>query len=182
MAAVTGRRKMKNLLIVAVILGCLGLAAAWWSGALAPVNITDEFAGPFFVVYEDNIGSYGLLGEKIKDVQKTLTDGNTPFTDGIAVIGSDPISTPPDQLQSIGGVIVSGPITITDQKLGQKIIVYDHYAVATFNGVPMLGLNHIYPKVYEWAKTNGKTIGWPAVEIHTGNGFKKQIKYMFPIK
>ena len=181
-AAVTGRLRMKNLLIAIVVLGAIGLAAAWYAGALSPVTITDEFAGPYYVVYEDNMGSYGLLDEKIKDVQKTLTDGNVPYTDGIAVINSDPISTPPDQLQSIGGVIVSGPVALTDSKLAQKIITYDHYAVVTFNGFTMLGLNHVYPKVYEWMKANGKTLGWPVLEIHTGDGMKKQIKYMFPFK
>jgi effector-binding domain-containing protein len=173
---------MRNLLIAIVVLGAIGLAAAWYVGALAPVTITDEYAGPFYAVCEDNIGSYGLLDEKIKDVQKALTEGNVAYTDGIAVINSDPITTPPDQLQSIGGVIVAGPVQVSDSKLTLKVITYDHYAVATFNGLPMLGLNHVYPKVYAWIKANGKTLGWPVVEIHTGDGMKKQIKYMFPIK
>jgi AraC family transcriptional regulator len=172
---------MKKILILAIVLGGAALAAAWYAGMLSPITFTDQFDGPFYIVYEDHTGPYPLVQNVITDVTKSLDEANIQYGDAIAQFFDDPKVTPTDQLKSLGGVIVTGTVQV-DSPLGTKIINYDHYAVATFNGLPMLGPNIVYPKAAQWMKANGKVQNGAVIEIYKKGGMKKEIKYMFPIK
>jgi DNA gyrase inhibitor GyrI len=171
---------MKKLLIYAIVLGSAALAAAWYAGVLAPIAFTDKYDGPIYVVYEDHVGPYPLVAQVIKDVTKILDDANVKHGDGIAQYYDDPKTVPADKLRSIGGVIVDGMIQV-DSPLAVRMIEYNHYVVAAFKGLPIVGPMVVYPKMEQWMKANNKTLNGPIIEVYKGGFLKTEITYMFPI-
>lgn len=163
-----------------MVLGVAALAAAWFSGVLSPVTFTDRYEGPFFVVYEDHVGAYPLIEQVVKDVSKRMDDANLPYTDGFGQFYDDPKTVPADKLRSIGGVLVSG-VTQVDSPMAFGTIQYDHYAIASFKGLSMLGPSVVYPKAVEWMKANNKTLNGAVIEIYKKGGLKKEVIFMFPI-
>jgi len=172
---------MNKLIIFVILIGGAALAAAWYAGVLSPVQFEEKPAGPFFVVYEDHEGPYALIKGKIEDVQKTLDASQVKYNQAFAQYFDDPKKVSPMQLRSIGGVLVDGPVDV-ESPLAYKVITYNNYLVASFNGLPQIGPSVVYPKATKWMQANNKTLNGPIIEIYQKAGLKTAILYLFPIK
>ena len=185
---------LKKVLLSLSVLLFLVFIFLIYLGAFKQVEIKEQAMGPYYLVYQENTGSYTPTGKIIEKVFNELQEKKIDGTKGFGIFYDDPKTTEKSIQRSEAGCVVSredyNKLTQTDS-LKLKEFKEQKCLVATFpyrNFLSIyLGILKVYPafnnkleelkikRTYGFEIYDKKTYGF---EIYD----KKTITYIMPLE
>lgn len=171
--------------IIVVIVTVLLLVLAYF-GLFAPVKISEETAGPFWLVYDKYIGEYKNVGPVMDKIYNDLKKDGIVTTKGFGIYYDNPKTVDKDKLRSIVGCILDSKDEIKIDEIGKKYNLKQYPASKSaicnfpFKGMPsiIIGLIKVYPKLTKHMN-DCKYPEMPIMEIYDTPG--QVIQYIVPI-
>ncbi len=159
-------------------------------GALEPVVISQESAGPFHVLTKDHLGAYHKIGPVISEVEAWARANGEPCSQSFGEYFDDPEKNDEDRLKSRGGCLLSKSFEGANSDWASRLpkgmtlatIESRNVVKAVFNGAPSLGPVKVYPKVFEFMNLNDLKIAGAILEIYSfdSKSGKGSTAYLFP--
>lgn len=155
--------------VVFIFLAFLG--AAMYMGAFASVDISSEVRGPYYFVYQDHIGLYQRIAEKIEEVHTLLEDRQVATIHPAAQYLDDPNVVPVADLRSRGGWLVKDSVHVAPPfhlaHIGQRSV-----ALARIRAHPAVAPFKTYPALHDWLnrKKTKQDSSFHILEIYYDSG------------
>ena len=171
------------LIVIALLL--LPLALALYYGGFRKVTINERVAGPYYLIFESNIGSYRKTGGSVERL-KSLARAHTiePIA-GFGIYFDDPEQIPESQLRSEAGIMVSAhdldALKPYIENFSHRVFTETRAAVTNFPNKGFIsgffGAWRIYPKMKTYLKRKGVTVRESMEIYHSENQWTE---YLFP--
>jgi len=177
--------KNKFYLIILLVVGVMG--GLFYFGILQEVQINEQDAGPFKVVYETHLGDYSEISSIRNEIYNSLINEGINTTKSFGIYYDNPQDVLEERLRGEGGVIIEEKDYLKISELKSKYNVKDipksKNVIATFPYINdysiMIGVFKVYPKLNKYIEEKGY-IPTPAMEIYdSANG---RIVYLMEIK
>lgn len=158
--------------ILAFVLFIVLVITAWTLGAFSEVELTRQESGPYYFLTFAEHTSYRTVPvslEHLKELGAVKDDSNAQPA---ALILTDPMTTPLQELQAFGGYIISDSV---QTGAGQRLFKIEKRAVitASIDANPTIATFKTYPALSEWLSKNYRSFSseLPYLEIyHANNG------------
>jgi hypothetical protein len=190
MAALFHISRVKNMKIIISVILFLSLIMIYasWSGLFKKVSVDTTTRGPFYLVYDNQDGSYWGLRAKSRDLTARLEKefGIQPIARIIAY-HDDPRITPKQDLRALYGCLVSAAdsetLSMKNAPFRMKRWPEHTFKRVTFPLSTMLsvwiGEMKAYPAIDDYNRTRGEYCG-TVMEIHDGKS--RVIEYLQPLE
>ena len=159
-------RRFIIIFAVAVFMLFLVLIIAAWSlGAFDTVQISESQSGSFYFIVLDQTSGYRDIPVTIERIKNSVQLPPDIESQSGALIFSNPLSTPLNEVQVKGGIIIPDSVFVPTPlqliKLDKRLIVS-----ATLEANPSIAIFKTYPALAEWLRKNDRTykIQLPFVE------------------
>ena len=177
---------MKIALMVVGFVFLFLLFVSFYYGAFQNIEIQRKEVGPFYIVYEDHIGSYSKIGPVMDSVYQSLLKDGISTKKGVGIYYDDPKEVPQEKLRSIGGCIVE------EADIPKFDLVKEKYKMQIWNKSDSLTVNFpfkgklsivfgvmkVYPALNDRIKQEGFGKAPGIMELYVEN---KEIIYVYPI-
>jgi effector-binding domain-containing protein len=171
--------------VLGVILGMAGYFT-WYLGALRPVNLAEQEAGPYNLLYKENVGPYHKVAPLITEVETFAKSHGLICKLTFGQYLDDPRNVEEGRLRAHVGCLLS-----TEELAALKDLPADYktetilskkYLVAIFEGSPAIGPMKVYPKAEDYFNAKNIKIAGPVIEIYEVHSEKAMTtKYLFPM-
>lgn len=177
-------KKNTFYLIFILIAGIVG--GLFYFGILQEIQIHEQEAGPFKVVYETHIGDYSKIAKIQNELYNSLMNDGINTTKGFGIYYDNPKEVEKERLRSEGGIIIDeenyAKISELKGKYNVKDIPKTKNVVATFpyrnKYSIMIGIFKVYPKLNEYIEEKDYKQS-PVMEIYDSSN--NRIVYLFEI-
>lgn len=179
---------MKGIILAALsLVVSLLIGLAIYLGAFKSVQLAQESAGPFKLIYKKHFGAYHKIVPVIEEVEKwARANGEScRLSFGEYIDNVDTVAE--DRLQSHGGCILEKAwMESLPQDFLYREIPARTYLIAEFEGAPSIGPMKVYPRAMDYIKEHRLSLDGAVIEIYeivTVDG-KSHVKtrYHFPVK
>ncbi len=164
---------MKYVLIIIAVLVVALFVWLTYSGMFAKVEIKQEKAGGYWLVYEDFVGDYSNAGKITDKVYQELKEMGIETTKGFGIYKDNPQEVAREECHSELGCILEpidlDKLDIIKEKFKVKNFIKQDCITAEFpfkNKMSiMFGIFKVYPKINEYMNANDISQG-PIMEVY----------------
>jgi len=161
------RKIIITFALIVLILFLALTVAAWIMGAFDSVQITETSGGPYYFISFDSQSGFQDIPANIQEIKNLIT--LPPETEQIsaAMILSNPMMIPLNEVEVIGGLIVSDSISVSSPlqltRIEKRSIIS-----ATLEANPSIAIFKTYPALSEWLRKNDREykLKLPFIEIY----------------
>lgn len=173
-------------LLLPLLVAIVALVAylAFYLGAFRPVVIAEKKAGPFVMLYKDHTGPYHKIVPVIEEVEKWAKDNGLDCRLSFGEYLDDTSLTEEARLRSRGGCLLpQQPAVAVPEGFKVTLLPEKNYVTAVFEGSPGIGPMKVYPKVYDYFKTQRLVREEAVMEVYEiFSAEKMTTTYYFAIK
>jgi len=141
------------------------IAVLWWWGLFSSATLTVGTAGDYRYAYLDAQGVYSKLVKKQDEVLFELKKQNITPGAEVALLMSDPRTTPSDDLMAQAGFMI-GKDANPLPPLKVNTIHKREVVIAEIKAHPLLAYGKVYSALLEYAKQHNTGLHLPTLEMY----------------
>ena len=146
---------MKKIIGILVAVTAVILLVLAYFGLFAPVKISEDVAGPFWLVYEKYTGEYKNIGPVMDKLYNDLKKDGIETTKGFGIYYDNPEKVDKDKLRSAVGCIIDQKDENKITEIGKKYNLKQYPATKSaickfpYKGMPsiIIGIIKVYPEL-----------------------------------
>jgi AraC family transcriptional regulator len=177
---------------VTIGLVAFSLYLAQYTGAFKSVYVGLDERGPYILVYQNHVGAYHKIVEKIQNVEAWAKENKLDCKFTFGEFFDDPSTTEEGRLKSRAGCLIEEKNTAALATLktltlpadfAQALLPKTKVVVALFTGSPGIGPLKVYPKAESFMNESKLKRKGPPVEIYEVlDPQTMNTTYLFPVE
>ena len=174
---------MKIFWVISAVLISAIAVLSFFAGLFDNLKITNQTAGPYYLVYRTHRGSYSGIQFVMGDVYRYMREKKSVTTEnGFVIYYDDPEKIQTDSLRSIAGVITDSSVVVEEPyKSGlfrKTEALIGTFPIRSFMSYS-IGVYKFYPAMEKKLAKDKIQLSGPVLEIFDLG--KKQITYVAPV-
>ena len=161
------RKIIITFALIVLVLFLALIVAAWILGAFDSVQITETSGGPYYFISFDSRSGFQDIPANIQEIKNRLNLPPETELISAAMIFSNPMMIPLNEVEVTGGLIISDSISVSAPL---RLIRIEKRAIvsATLEANPSIAIFKTYPALAEWLRKNDREykLKLPFIEIY----------------
>jgi len=152
------------------------IAVLWWWGLFSSATLTVSSEGDYRYAYLDAQGVYSKLVKKQDEVLFELKKQNITPGAEVALLMSDPRTTPHDDLIAQAGFMIGKDVNPLPP-LKVNTIAKREVVVAEIKAHPLLAYGKVYSTLLDYARQHNTGLHLPTLEIYEHSILRVEMPY-----